>query len=430
MLPDRCRQLLTAYVDGELSGRQRRQVRRLLDRSAEARKLLRELQGDSEVLRALPSPPPLGRDLSAPVLRTIAALRLRPGRPAAPPGPRFPAWVGYLAAASVLCAVGLSAYLAFAAFFAPSGTGSDVPPLASTPATPRVTPERPDRPDVRPPDNRIVERPELGPGPDRTPEREGPDATGASALVEGLFRLMRPDLPDYLKSWPQEEEKEGKVLAAPGQEFSRLKEVRPVVPAVVPLREADPEPSRRKLIAELGKAAAYRVELPCGDGNKALHKIQTACKEHHVPLVIEANAQALLKKADARPSYVLYLDGVMPEELAELLLALGAEERKGKPADAQFEMAVLRRLNDQDHKELRELIGADPLPVQASKEETTNPRPPAVKTAPGKPAEYQALAMVYNPGRPSRGPEVKRFLDGRKPPRPGSLQVMLVLRAL
>ncbi len=39
--------------------------------------------------------------------------------------------------------------------------------------------------------------------------------------------------------------------------------------------------------------------------------------------------------------------------------------------------------------------------------------------------------MVYNPARSSRGaPEVKRFLDGRKPPRPGSLQVMLVLRTL
>src|SRR5437660_11161236 len=124
MLPDRYRQLLTAYVDGELSARQRRQVGRLLRQSGEARKLLRALQGDSAELRALPEPPPLPRDLSGPVLRTITARRLRPARTARP-GPRVPAWAGYLAAASVLFAVGLSAYLAFAAFFAPSGAPAD-----------------------------------------------------------------------------------------------------------------------------------------------------------------------------------------------------------------------------------------------------------------------------------------------------------------
>jgi hypothetical protein len=39
------------------------------------------------------------------------------------------------------------------------------------------------------------------------------------------------------------------------------------------------------------------------------------------------------------------------------------------------------------------------------------------------------LAMPYNPVRPRRdSAEVKRFLDERKPLRPGALQVLLVLR--
>ena len=87
-------------------------------------------------------------------------------------------------------------------------------------------------------------------------------------------------------------------------------------------------------------------------------QVHALLKEHHVPLAIEANAQALIKRPDARAAYVLYLDGVLPEELAELLVAIGAEERKGKPADAQFEMAVVL-------KELikrREIRPANPRP--------------------------------------------------------------------
>ena len=56
MLLDRYRQLLTAYVDGELSSRQRRHVVRLLHRSAEARRLLRQLEADAKSLRDLPRP--------------------------------------------------------------------------------------------------------------------------------------------------------------------------------------------------------------------------------------------------------------------------------------------------------------------------------------------------------------------------------------
>ena len=43
MLPEQDRELLTSYVDGELSTRQRKTVLRLLRRSAEARELLRQL---------------------------------------------------------------------------------------------------------------------------------------------------------------------------------------------------------------------------------------------------------------------------------------------------------------------------------------------------------------------------------------------------
>jgi anti-sigma factor RsiW len=100
MLPELERQLLTAYVDGELSSRQSRQVLKLLHRSEEARTLLRELQENVRALRQLPrvySHPAL----SDSVIQLIGSRRLKPqSRPTVPQRILLPAWSGYAAAAA------------------------------------------------------------------------------------------------------------------------------------------------------------------------------------------------------------------------------------------------------------------------------------------------------------------------------------------
>ena len=113
---------------------------------------------------------------------------------------------------------------------------------------------------------------------------------------------------------------------------------------------------------------------------------------------------------------------------------------------------VLPRLTPRDHKELADLMGLDPTrssPKPAGSLGTDLHKPLSEQTAeqvakalagqggarpqPGKPAakapEQVALVLAYNPVRPRPGsPEVKRFLDGRQPTRPGTVQVLLVLR--
>ena len=123
MLLDRNRELLTAYVDGELTGRQRRHVVRLLRRSPEARQLLQQLQEDARSLRHLPRPH-LAIDLTGEVLRTILERRLMPGQRRAARLRGSTSWAGPLAAwaaaAAVLLVLGAASYLYFAASLAHS----------------------------------------------------------------------------------------------------------------------------------------------------------------------------------------------------------------------------------------------------------------------------------------------------------------------
>src|SRR5579864_7362636 len=99
---DRYYQLLTAYVDGELTNRQRKAAMRLLKKSPDARKLLLQLQEDAKALRDLPRPE-LERDLSADVVSKIRERRLQPARRRQAAAPAtLPAWSGLAIAASVL----------------------------------------------------------------------------------------------------------------------------------------------------------------------------------------------------------------------------------------------------------------------------------------------------------------------------------------
>jgi hypothetical protein len=98
-----------------------------------------------------------------------------------------------------------------------------------------------------------------------------------------------------------------------------------------------------------------------------------------------------------------------------------------------------------DRTELSKLLGVDParlhstgargpLGVDPSKPVSDQTADTVVEVLKGKqpavkPAEHQALVLAYNPVRPNpNSAEVKHFLESRKPPRSGTVQLLLVLR--
>jgi hypothetical protein len=118
MLREEYQELLSAYVDGELSDGDHQAVERLLKRSAEARVRLRELQEDADLLRNLPRYP-FPAEAERQLLRCVATLplpRLLSPLPAPPPARRefrLPFWAAVPAAAAVFFLVGSGAFVYF-----------------------------------------------------------------------------------------------------------------------------------------------------------------------------------------------------------------------------------------------------------------------------------------------------------------------------
>jgi hypothetical protein len=443
MLSERYRQLLTAYVDGELSGRQRRHVIKLLRHSREARHLLRELQGDSQVLRAMARPKTPVPDISLPILQTIAERRLRPGQivPASSSAPTgVSVWRALLAVAAVLIVVSLGSYLFFRAHFARPDTpyrdssGLEAPAAETIPSSKDASTPAPGREPL------VNHLPPAG----SRPQSPADTAPAVPPIVKGPGRTETPGPTGPLPAPVDPREPTGPVLTSPQMEIFKFEEVK-VPPTIILGEGLEKELDRKRLTEALRKDSAFRVELPCREGTHALRKLQMVWKAQHANLVIEPAAQARLKKLDHKTNYVLYINNVMPEELTDLLRQLEIEDRKAKESEQQFKAFVVRGMTRQDHKELSDLLGIDPGPLTspsrgaAGGDDKANQgnrgmegaRPEPAKTGGGRPPEFQTLALSYNPVGPSKGgPEIKHFLEGRKPPRPGSIQVLLILRGM
>ena len=448
MLQDRYRQLLTAYVDGELSSRQRRHVARLLRRSPEARQLLLQLQGDAHALRQLPKPS-LSEDLSSPVLRRIAERRLVPGQRRIANSPVTSAWMGPLAswaaAAAVLLLLGVASYLYFAASL-------------DQPAKDEISQKQPESPRHTPPsavrqpprtaehESRIVKN------GTKSSERSVPKVENGNQLADSGKHprdKAKPSAPDKPPPLKQDTALTERVEMFP------LDRVPDLLPLIVHVSDLARDPTRKQFLAELGKDSDFRMELPCPNGTKAYDRVERAARSLHFGLLIDKQAQERIKQK-WRASYALYVEDVTPEELTRFVQQIGEEERKraaGKPAEAMIDRLVLTHLTARHRKELGTLLGVDPTiavpsakgPLGADPRKSLSdvtarqigqalagqggtPRPKSDKPA-AKLPEHVALVLLYNPTRSaSSSEEIKHFLEGRKPARAGTLRILLVLR--
>jgi hypothetical protein len=435
MLPDRIGEVLTAFVDGELSPRRRKAVERLLERSAEARALCAQLQQTAALVRRLP-PRTAGRDLSGPVLSTIAERRLHPARRARlARQPVFPAWVGLATAAAVLFIVTVSSFLYFSATPEPDARGRDVArgkqtakstngqvgdhPSVAADEHPRTTPvPNPHGDSLTPQPEKVVQQKPRKPGP-KPPAVPPPDDA-----------LTSPQNPD-----PKLEVFEAIKL------HSALK---------VPLHSLNEPRSRRRLRDTLKTAAAYRVELTCLPNGGAFKSVKRLLEGQGVRLLVDHLAKVRLKDHSLRTDYVLYCECLTAEELARFVEQLAVRDVRAESQRHQFTELVVEELGKEDHARLSALLGVDPTllqpPAAKGPLDVDVRKPISDATADelarrlagqggarpdGKAAtDRHAVALACNPVRrsPASSTQVKQFLAGRKARRPGAVQVLLILR--
>ena len=434
MLSSEEQELLTAYIDGELSGPKRRLVARLLRRSDDARTLLGDLQRDSRELRAMPAlSAPV--DLSSRILHRIEAAPrpvLRMTRRVAPKPARFPLYRGLAAAAAVLLLVGLGSF-----FLHLSDRPATNPSLAhqQDPAENKIEPtpnglaQQPKQPDEKAP-VAVVRHPK----PSETPKLPVEEEEDNKPIV---VVTPDPDRPD------------GPILTAPGRESRGvLERVELALPTFHRLHALD-QPDQAKALAGQLTAPAYRIELTARDASRGFARLRQVFADRKINLVLDPSAAKRLDKPQWRTDFGLFLENVPAADLVAILAAVGTADQLGgdkKPSEMRFDGSlVVKELSPWDRRELADLLSVDPVkvrPVVTPPPVVDITRPLADQTAaqvadslqgkgPSRPGSTAANLSAYGAmlsGPRDRSLDLKRFLSSRLPARPGTVQVFLVLR--
>ena len=420
------RELLTAAVDGQLTPAEAKVVRWLLRESESARVLFAELKADADRLRRLPRVP-APPDLTENVLATI---RGRTPTPLPPTRRRdwtaLPVWANIVTAAAVLLMVSAGSYLYFAASQNhrakedPSRVASASTDKAGKPPAdvqPKPTP-RGDSPAPRPRTDVAVPIEAVAVGPRSVGPELGPEP-----------RLVRP-----IETAPARELPEIESFQLDKIRVSRLFTVHDL---------AADESARAKLADEMRKDELIRLDLFCKATPRALDRVQAALKARGVAVLTDAFAVDQLKKRP-QTELMIFTEALTPDDVAQLLTALGAEDKAGSGnletlVGAPFLPAALTRLS-----RLLGIPNLDPKPaagkgsvdVRKPLPEGTANQVAAMLAKMGGPGrarpERAAVVVSYSPANPhpAASAEVRQFLDRRGDRRPSTKPLMLVLRTI
>ncbi len=371
--------LLTAAIDGELTPKEARRLRRLLASSAEARALFAQMTADSGRLQTLPKIAPPAT-LQKRILAAVAVLpppvsqpspthpSRQPQRDATPviepatlpfPGTsrKVPRWVPVAVAASLLLGVTAGSFwfftradrsgtLARNPHRPPAGTksGAADPAWANWLPSDNYPPPSAPTPRERQPDK---ENMAVGPG-GYAPNTGSPptaDHTDSVASTIGVAPAPRPVRPDLLGHWP-----------LPDTQFDRV-DVR--IPFLKSLADFNREEARTELVDELTRDLAfpYRMDLFARDPARGVEVFQAAAKANGLTLQVDATSLDRLKKRQIT-SVVIYTESFTATELAEFFGKLCGEDAKISPH--VFDMLHAVPASSTDATDIKGILGIDP----------------------------------------------------------------------
>ena len=184
------------------------------------------------------------------------------------------------------------------------------------------------------------------------PAPERPETSRPSATVK---RTPEPKEANPMPPRPGMEKPAGDTLTdRPMDRFVPEKVDGAASPVVLKLHDLDQDAPCRQLADALARDAGFRLELPCDNGTRAFERLQAACQEQKIGLLIEQTAQKRLNTPATKTHYIVYIENMTPEELTRLVQQIGAEDKStaGKrPVVPYFDRLVVQRLTWRDYNE-------------------------------------------------------------------------------
>src|SRR5438105_4470971 len=281
MLSERLSKLLTAYVDGELDARRREAVLSHVQKSPEAREVLRQLQEDANQLRQLPilGPP---QDLSQKIAQRLAEPVVLPMRVTVPKvASPFPRGYGLATAAAVLLAMGVGAW-----YYLTVVRDVNEPTAHRQQADGNDLVVKTDG--LRESSKVAVEpRPSVKPAPTSSVAERKP------APAPAPWDLVRPADDKLAKSrevTPPSKRDEG-TLTSPERKEDHFAPIPYRVAVFMPTRELTQRNRQEELADKLRRASAQHLDLYCRQTATALDRLQGAFKTRSIQFVMTPDAE-------------------------------------------------------------------------------------------------------------------------------------------
>jgi hypothetical protein len=363
MLSDQVTQLLTAFVDGELSQRQRKAVMRVLHKSSEARELLRQLQENAHKVKQLPRRK-VEPSLVDAVMQAIAEQQAQPKQPAAPRMVRRRRWLpsvsAAMAASLLIGVVSIFAWKAFKDQEEQKGGGGTLVKKGDK------TPDRKPTPD-----------------PEPAPLRSNPLL---GQIIDGTFAGAAK-------------------LPAP-------------VSLTLPFAELQPNKKLPDLATAIDRNPAVHLDITVKSNTLAMDRLKDVLKYRGITLVTDQSAaKSLAGKNQAKIEYLVYAENLSADELTKLMAELGQSYVVGQKNNQRNEPSPYHNVTvapiAQDEKQkVAKLLGVDPA--------TMEPKGKDMKP------EAKRLAVVLPTAAGSQpSAEVRQFVNQRRQPTPGAVQVLI-----
>ena len=405
-------ELLTVAVDGELSSSQALAIGQLLNSNPEAATLYRALQADALKLRFSTQHPIPVSQLSAVLGRIHPIIQIRHRKRATI---RRAYFFQYAVAASIFFAV---CSLSFWLFVSSERRDQDKVQQRRLPITgPAVV---------------IPEIDTVAIAPVQNPPREIPPV-----VQPVLNNDVVVQVPKELERAPTPRSAIGDVVGSGIIENPKpLAEIRLRLPFLTEAIEFGSLDVQAQLKQELALDAAFRLDLFSKFPASALELLQTVAKKSGMAVLIDAKTQELLN-SKVPLTVAIYLDGMSPLEIAELLAGVG-EQLQLAPKPRSVGMAHLLPIGASEIRDLKETLGIDLTPTRPGRATTGEPKSVAADTlgkvtsAVKKSAEKSGVAFVILPANlrtpPAQSKEFKAFLEKYPERKTGMTPLLILLR--